>query len=97
VPDVRLKQQDFSVYPNPMKIGVAFTIEAELESDYPYSYTITDSKNGIVLAEGNVTYGQAVQCTINSSLSIPITAIIGFASNDPAITGEATKHILIKP
>lgn len=95
--DIRLKQQDFSVYPNPMNIGVDFTIQAELESEYPYNYTITDSKNGAVLAEGNVAYGQAVQCKISSNSNIPITAIIGFTSNDPEITGEATKHVLIKP
>jgi len=87
VKDVKLQQQHFAVYPNPMSSGTAFTIEAVLESDYLYSYTIADSKDGGILAEGQVAYDAAVQCTINSGSSKPVNAFIQFIGNDPSISG----------
>ena len=44
-----------------------------------------------------VAYDAAVQCTINSGSSKPVNAFIQFISNDPSISGEATKHVLIRP
>ena len=98
VPEERtLKQQDFSVYPNPINSGIAFTIEADLDSDNPYDYTIIDSKTGSVITSGSVNYGEPVQCTIDNNSNKPKQAIIYFSSNDPDITGDASKHLIIRP
>jgi hypothetical protein len=98
VPEDRtLNQQDFSVYPNPINSGVAFTIESEVENDYPYTYSVVDSKTGNVLTSGSLSHGTPVQCTINNNSNKPVHAIIHFSSNDPGIDGDATKHLIIRP